>query len=144
MNTKSLLIGICALCLAATGLASGSSAPKEKNYFTNPKTIWLLSDLSYETSTSSNITYEYGFGTYGVGGGINLYTNPNKQGLMYGARAGLWGGGFALNAQAYYVGSFSEDWSWRVGGGLQYMSSDNWYRNDGLFPIITASVGFRF
>ena len=156
MNTKSLLIGICALSLTAHGMASTSGyatlepvslqpAAKQRGYALNSKTIWLLSDLSYETSTNDRMTCEYGFGIYGVGGGVNLYTNPNKQGLMYGARAGLWGNGFAVNAQAYYVGQFSEDWAWRVGAGLQYMQADNWYRkNDGLFPIITASVGFRF
>lgn len=156
MYKQSLLIGICALSLGATSMAAAEKSltaldpislttqEKDKTYLTNPRTIWLLSDLSYEMPSNSNMTYEYGFGFYGVGGGINLYTNSNKQGLMYGARAGLWGGGFAVNAQAYYVGQFSEDWAWRVGAGLQYMQASNWYRNDGLFPIITASVGFRF
>ncbi len=156
MYKQTLLIGICALSLGATSMAAAEKSltalepislttqEKGSTYLTNPRTIWLLSDLSYEMPSNSNITYEYGFGIYGIGGGINMYTNQNKQGLMYGARAGLWGSGFAVNAQAYYVGQFSEDWAWRVGGGLQYMQASNWYRSDGLFPVITASVGFRF
>jgi hypothetical protein len=130
--------------IALLTIAAACHAADDKTFDTNHPHLWILSDLSYETSSSTANTYEFGFGWYGLGGGINHYTESNKTGLMYGGRVGFWGGGIALNGEAYYVGKFSDSVSWRVGGGLEYLQGTGIFSGaNGVFPILSASIGFR-
>jgi hypothetical protein len=137
MNTKQALAIGAALAVSALSHATDTPSADAPH-------LWIISDLSYEMASSSLMSYEFGFGWYGVGGGVNLYTDPTKTGLMYSARAGLWGGGVALNAGVNYVGSFSDTVKWRVGFGAEYLQGSGIFSDvNGIVPIIEASIGIK-
>jgi hypothetical protein len=117
--------------------------------------LWLGTSVSYELPTSTNLSYELGAGLYGLGGGVNSYLQSPGTGPMVSARVGYWGLGFAANALFNYVGSFSGQFYWRLGAGVEYVEGSLNGGGSGVFgslninvssfiPMAEASLGFRF
>jgi hypothetical protein len=109
-------------------------------------TLWVLTGIAYEFPSTSSTSFEVGVSWYGIGGGINFYPGPSKSGLMWSARVGVVGDGFAVNGAINYVGSFSPNLKWRLGVGVEYVSANEGFWNgfNSTFPFVEASLGFHF
>jgi len=141
MIIKRALAGVTAIALTSLSFADDKSTNQKGD-------LWLLTGISYETVSSSNMTTEFGLGWYGLGGGVNYYAESNKQGLMYSARVGDWGFGYALNAGINYVGKFNDSLGWRLGVGLEYLDitgdpSGLLNNVSAVFPYFEASLGIK-
>jgi hypothetical protein len=150
MKIEHIIAAAVALAVSASAFAAAPSDGRSG-------TIWVLTDLSYEVPSTTNFSPEFGFGPYGVGGGVNYYPSGGNNGLMLSARAGYIGVGYTWNAEINVVGSFSRSVGWRLGAGVEYVSFDLGTVNvpllgenvplnlsgHGFVPMVEASIGFR-
>lgn len=102
-----------------------------------------MTGVAYELPASSPVTVEFGVGWYGVGGGLNFYPGPGKQGLMYSARIGLWSESIAANVGVNYISRITDTIDWRAGVGVEYFQSGAWFAPTGTFPIVELDLGFH-
>jgi hypothetical protein len=135
-----------ALCFAAISLSGASFASEVNGTYTGDGRggLWLGTGFTVELPSRAPVSAEVGLGWFGVGGGINVYQSPSKQGLMLSGRVGSWILGYAADAEVNYVGSFSDRFKWRVGVGVLYYSTTFWVSDTGAFPIGDVELGFKF
>lgn len=140
--TRIHALTVCGLALLTCVASATTGAPPMSE---TKGRLYVLTGISYELPSASDVSYEVGLSWYGFGGGINKYLTPEKKGPLVEGRVGLWGGAFAVNASYAYTQDFNENLSWRVGAGLQYVTEKGIYKgaDSGLFPIFELSLGLK-